>query len=168
MAFLAVSDPHAQADSASPTPIERSFSRITLGMDVRELEDAFSLTAIENPGLLPAEQLFLVRDTFAGIHEVLTTFYLGKLFRIAVTYTPGHSQHVPWDTFVEFLRRDYGEGWSFESINGQVAMWDDGETVLVLELKMIQNSPPVYILKLVDNGLYSARQESCPLRRQEA
>jgi hypothetical protein len=146
-------------------PITRSFSEITLGMSVEELKETYETKEVASSTLLPGEQLFAVDGQFTGIERVWCSFYLKKLFRIEFTYSPQYSQQIPWDRFLEFLKRDYGDGWSIESTQGDVAMWSDGNTSFVVERKAAPKSTYVYVVSIVDDSLYNARQESCPTKK---
>ncbi|MCI0527212.1 MAG: hypothetical protein L0Y56_07195, partial [Nitrospira sp.] len=93
------------------------------------------------------------------------TFYLGKLFRIEVSYTPQFSKRTPWNSFVEPVRKKYGEGLSFASPQGEVIMWYDGKTSFVLERKSGPKSRSLYEATLADDALFNARQEVCPRKK---
>ncbi len=149
-----------QATAAQET-IARSFSNLTLGMSIEELQKSYKTQEIEETALLPGERLFTVTGQFNGISKVLCTFYLGKLFRIELYYSPQYSRQVPWEQFVEFVKKGYGEGWGFESTKGPTMIWNDRKTSFILELKNSPNSSPFYIASIVDDELYNTRQESC-------
>ncbi|HLB02041.1 MAG TPA: hypothetical protein VJM77_02775 [Nitrospiria bacterium] len=150
---------------SAETTINRSFSKIALGMSIEALQAAYETKEIASSTLLPGERLFGVDGQFPDIERVWCSFYLGKLFRIEFSYSPQYSQQVPWESFVEFMKRRYGEGWSFESTQGEVVMWNDGQTSFVLERKTTPKSSSVYVVSLVDDSLYDARQESCPAKK---
>ena len=145
--------------------VSRSYSEMTLGMGVEEIEEIHAIEEVPGSKLLPGESRFRIKGEFSGINEILCTFYLGKLFRIEILYSLQYSQQLPWERFVQFLEKGHGEGWSFESPQGQVAIWDDGETSFILERKVASGSPPSYTVSILDNGLYNAREESCPERK---
>lgn len=163
MAFLAI----PQWVSAEIT-ITRSFSKITLGMSIEALQATYEIKEIASSSLLPGERFFGVDRQFPRIDRVWCTFYLGKLFRIEFSYFPQYSQEVPWEEFVEFVKKGYGDGWSFESPNGPVIMWNDGKTSFIIERKTTPRSSSVYVVSLIDDGLYNARQESCPAKKYKA
>ncbi len=159
------------ADPENGPTIIRSFSNLYLGMSIAEMEDAYPVDEIAAGSLLPGEKMFAVYARFPEINKVLATFYLGKLFRIELFYSPDYAKRVPWERFVSVVRKGYGEGWSFEAQGGPVVMWDDGETSFVLERKTVPrtSSPyPYYLASIVDGELFNARQESCPARKYEA
>lgn len=147
--------------------INRDFSEIALGTSIEDLNARHPLKEITGIELLPGERLFRAQGEFPGVERILCTFFLGKLFRIEVFYTPQYSQQIPWETFVKFLKKGYGEGWRFDSIKGQVAIWDDGETSFILERKASSGTPPAYVVKILDNDLFNAREETCPDQKLE-
>jgi hypothetical protein len=148
--------------------INRSFAKITLGMNIQELQSLYETKEIASSTLLPGERLFGIDGQFPGVSRIYCTFYLGKLFDIEVSYTPQFSRRTPWETFLEPVKKKYGEGWIFPSPQGQVAIWNDGKTSFVLEQKVGPKSPTVYVANLSDDDLYNARQESCPSRKYKA
>ena len=145
--------------------ITRAFSKIALGMSIQELQAVYETKEIASSSLLPGERLLGIDGQFPGTSRVLCTFYLGKLFHIEVSYTPQFSRRVPWETFVEPVIKKYGKGWSFQSPEGEVIIWNDGKTSFVLEQKVAPKSPSIYVANLADDELYNARQESCPSRK---
>jgi len=145
--------------------ITRSFSKITLGMSIQELQAVYETKEIASSSVLPGERLLGIDGQFPGVTRVLCTFYLGKLFHIEVSYTPQFTRRVPWKTFVDPVKKKYGEGWSFESTQGEVIIWNDGKTSFILEQKAAPKSPSIYVASLADDDLYNARQESCPSRK---
>lgn len=148
-------------------PINRSFAKITLGISIQELQSLYGTKEIASSTLLPGERLLAIDGQFPGVNRVWCTFYLGKLFRIEVSYTPQFSNRIPWKNFVEPMRKKYGEGLSFESPRGEVIMWYDGKTSFVLERKDGSQSRSIYEATLVDDELSNARQESCPRKKYE-
>jgi hypothetical protein len=154
----------AQWTSAQIT-VTRSFSRITLGMSIQELQTLYETKEIASSSLLTGERLFGIDGQFPGVARVLCTFYLGKLFQIEVSYTPQFTRRVPWESFVEPVKKKYGEGWSFQSPQGEVMIWNDGKTSFILEQKASPQSPSIYVASLADDAMYNARQESCPSRK---
>jgi len=153
---------------AADITIARSFSKMTLGMGIDDLQGNYETKEIASSSLLPGERLFRVNGQFPGINQILCTFYVGKLFRIELSYSKEYSKQVPWGNFVKFVEKGYGEGWGFETPRGPVMIWNDGETSFVLEQKIAPKSPPRYTTSIVDDDLYNARQESCPARKFEA
>lgn len=149
--------------------IKRSFSKIKLGMDLADVQDQFPTKEVPNHSQISGERRLEVQAHFSGIERVLGTFYLDKLFRIEIFYSPDYSDQVPWETLVEYVKKDYGEGWLFESTQGPAVIWNDGSTSFMLEKKPALQSPAwVYVASLVDEELFNARQESCPLRKRKA
>ncbi len=145
--------------------INRSFAKITLGISIKELQSFYETKEIAGSTLLPGERLLGIDGQFPGVNRVWCTFYLGKLFRIEVSYTPQFSKRISWKSFVEPMRKKYGEGLSFESPQGEVIMWYDGKTSFVLEQKAAPKSPSIYEATLADDELSNARQESCPRKK---
>lgn len=145
--------------------ITRSFAKITLGMSVQELQSFYETKEIASSSLLPGERLFGIDGQFPGVNRIWCTFYRGKLFRIEVSYTPQFSKRVPWEIFVEPVKKKYGGGLSFESPQGEVIMWYDGKTSFVLERKVAPKSPLIYEASLADDELSNARKESCPTKK---
>ncbi len=106
------------ADPENGPTIIRSFSNLYLGMSIAEMEDAYPVDEIAAGSLLPGEKMFAVYARFPEINKVLATFYLGKLFRIELFYSPDYAKRVPWERFVSVVRKGYGEGWSFDAQGG--------------------------------------------------
>jgi hypothetical protein len=134
-------------------------------MSIQELQALYKTKEIASSSLLPGEQLLGIDGQFPGVARVMCTFYLGKLFHIEVSYTPKFTRRTPWETFVEPIKKKYGEGWGFQSPQGEVMIWNDGKTSFILEQKISPKSPSIYVASLADDELYNARQESCPSRK---
>jgi hypothetical protein len=146
--------------SAAPT-IYRAFLSLELSMPIDTFLEAVPAEEIANRG---DEQRFRVRGDHADLTGLVATFTDERLSRIEATYSPAFSSRMSWRAFVETATRKYGSGFHLLTPDGDVEMWDDGRTTLILERRPDPGKGHVYALTLLDDAVALERSSQCPPR----
>jgi hypothetical protein len=86
------------------------------------------------------------------------------LAHIEVIYSTAYSARTAWDDFVEIATRKYGTGFHLPTPGGDVEMWDDGHTTLILERRAVTDQASAYTLTLKDDAAALQRGSRCAPR----
>ncbi len=142
-------------------PIYRGFLSLQLGMPI----DAFRQTtpAQEIPGEA-GERLFSITRVINELDGVVVAFADGRLSRIEVTYSAAYASRTPWDEFVAMAVGKYGTGFHLPTPGGEVEMWDDGRTTLILERRSVASEAHTYGLTLQDDAVALEQGGRCSPR----
>ena len=119
---------------AGATSITRVLAPFELGMPI---DDFLASVPAEEIGALGDERLFSVVGLRVNVTGIWCTFAAGRLSRIEVTHSVAYSSSVPWKAFLSGAVRDYGAGFHLPTPNGDVEMWDDGRTTLIVERRLV-------------------------------
>jgi hypothetical protein len=150
-----------QGAMAHAAPIYRGFLSLHLGMPI----DAFLETtpAQEIPGEA-GERLFSVTRVINELDGVVVAFVDHRLARVEVTYSAAYASRTTWDEFVAMAVRKYGTGFHLPTPGGEVEMWDDGRTTLILERRSLTSEGHTYGLTLQDDAIALEQGGSCAPR----
>jgi hypothetical protein len=140
--------------------IYRGFFSLELGMSVDEL---LAATPAQEVGR-GEDRVFAVAPAAADIYAVTAVFSDDRLARIEATYSAAYSGRVSWDEFVAIAVRKYGTGFHLPTPGGDVDMWDDGRTTLILERRDVTDRAHAYVLTLVDDAVALERGGRCAPR----
>lgn len=156
VSWLGVPEPTAYA-----APIYRGFLSLQLGMPI----DRFMETTptAEIPGET-GERLFAITYMPDDLNRVIVAFSDDRLSRIEVTYSATYSARTSWEEFVAMAVRKYGTGFHLPTPGGEVEMWDDGHTTLILERQAAAPEGPLYALTLQDDAVALERGDRCAPR----
>lgn len=149
--------PPARAD------IYRAFLSMELGMP---LETFVSTIPSEELDRREDERVFRVPGESVEVEGVDATFTHDRLSRIEVGYAPAFSARVPWQQFVATAERKYGSGFHLPIPRGDIEMWDDGRTTLILERRATSGLGDRYVLTLLDDAVALERSDRCAPRME--
>jgi hypothetical protein len=110
------------------------------------------------------ERVFSITDMPADLHGVVATFVDDRLSRIEVVYSEVYSSRTSWEEFVAMAVRKYGTGFHLPTPGGEVEMWDDGYTTLILERHPQSPDAQTYGLTLQDDAVALDRGDQCAPR----
>lgn len=146
---------------ATAAPIYRGFLSLQLGMPI----DTFLRTtpAQEIPGDA-GERLFSITRVINELEGVVVAFVDRRLARIEVTYSAAYTGRTSWDEFVAMAVRKYGSGFHLPTPGGDVEMWDDGHTTLILERRPAAAGGHTYALTLQDDAVALEQGGRCSPR----
>lgn len=151
------------ASSAVATPsITRSFAPFELGMPI---EQFLATVPAEEIGALGDERLFSVIGRRINVTGIWCTFTAGRLSRIEITHSVAFSSKIPWNAFLSSAIREYGAGFHLPTPNGDVEMWDDGRTTLIVERRMVTARDRAYAVTLADDAVAIERGGRCAPRK---
>jgi len=156
VAWLAV--PAATVHSA---PIYRGFLSLQLGMPV---ETFIATTPTAELRGEAGERVFSITHMPNDLEGVIVAFAEDRLSRIEVTYSAAYSARTSWEEFVAMAVRKYGTGFHLPTPGGDVQMWDDGHTTLILERRPVTADVQTYGLTLQDDAVALERGEQCAPR----
>jgi hypothetical protein len=156
VAWLTGSDAAAHA-----APIYRGFLSLQLGMPI----DAFIATTptAEIQGEA-GERVFSITQMPSDLDGVIVAFTEDRLSRIEVGYSVAYSARTSWEAFVAMAVRKYGTGFHLPTSGGEVEMWDDGRTTLILERRPVTSEVQTYRLTLQDDAVALERGGRCAPR----
>ncbi len=161
--WLVVAWAGLSASSAVATPsITRSFAPFELGMPI---EQFLAAVPAEEIGALGDERLFSVVGLRVNVTGIWCTFTAGRLSRIEVTHSVAYSLSVPWKAFLSGAIREYGTGFHLPTPNGDVEMWDDGRTTLIVERRRVTARNRAYVVTLADDAVAIERSGRCAPRK---
>lgn len=146
------------ADAAS---IYRGFYSLRLGITVEEFT---ATTPAEEVSRHRDERVFAVTRTLDDIFGTTASFVDGRLAQIEVIYSSAYSTRTSWDDFVATAVRKYGTGFHLPTPGGDVEMWDDGHTTLILERRAVTDQAHAYTLTLRDDAAALQRGSRCAPR----
>ncbi len=147
------------ASSAVATPsITRSVAPFELGMPI---EQFLATVPAEEIGALGDERLFSVVGVRVNVTGIWCTFTAGRLSRIEITHSVAFSSKIPWNAFLSSAIREYGAGFHLPTPNGDVEMWDDGRTTLIVERRMVTARDRAYAVTLADDAVAIERGGRC-------
>lgn len=138
--------------------IYRAFLSLELGMP---LETFVSTIPSEEMDRRDDERVFWVPGQSVDVEGVNATFTGDRLSRIEVVYVPAFSARVSWKQFVATAERKYGSGFHLPIQRGDVEMWDDGRTTLILERRALSGQGNRYVLILLDDAVALERSDRC-------
>jgi hypothetical protein len=147
--------------ASAPSTIYRAFLSLELGMPIDAFLETVPAEEIANRG---DEQRFRVSGDHADLTGLVATFTDERLSRIEATYSPAFSSRMSWRAFVETATRKYGTGFHLPTPGGDVEMWDDGYTTLILERRPISGKGHAYTLTLLDDAVALEHSSQCPPR----
>jgi hypothetical protein len=98
------------------------------------------------------ERLFSISRVINDLQGVVVAFVEDRLIRIEVTYSVAYATRTSWDEFVAMAVRKYGNGFHLPTPGGDVEMWDDGRTTLILERRPVASDVHTYGLTLQDDA----------------
>jgi len=108
--------------------------------------------------------VFAVTRTLDDIFGTTASFVDDRLAHIEVIYSTAYSARTAWDDFVEIATRKYGTGFHLPTPGGDVEMWDDGHTTLILERRAVTDQASAYTLTLKDDAAALQRGSRCAPR----
>ena len=108
--------------------------------------------------------MFAVTRTLDDIFGTTASFVDDRLAHIEVIYSTAYSARTAWDDFVEIATRKYGTGFHLPTPGGDVEMWDDGHTTLILERRAVTDQASAYTLTLKDDAAALQRGSRCAPR----
>jgi len=138
--------------------ITRGFPPLELGMSVEQFSKSVPAEEIAVAG---DDRIFSVTGRRATVTGFLCIFTKGRLSRIEISHSVDYSARVPWQDFLAGSTREYGTGFRLKTQSGDVAMWDDGRTTLVLERRMVTERERSYVVTLLDDAIAIERNERC-------
>ncbi len=141
--------------------IYRGFYSLQLGMTVEEFT---ATTPAEEVGRSRDERVFAVTRTLDDIFGATASFVDDRLAHIEVIYSTAYSARTAWEGFVEIATRKYGTGFHLPTPGGDVEMWDDGHTTLILERRAVTDQAYAYTLTLRDDEVALRRGSRCAPR----
>jgi hypothetical protein len=157
---LAVAIIGERSDAQSQS-IYRGFYSLQLGMTV---EDFTATTPAEEVSHDPDSRVFAVTKVPADIFGVTASFDNDRLAHIEVIYSSAYSAGTSWEDFVAVAIRKYGTGFHLPTPDGDVEMWDDGRTTLILERREVTQEAFAYTLTLQDDAVALQRGGRCAPR----
>jgi hypothetical protein len=149
---------HSVAHAAS---IYRGFFSLQLGMPI---ETFLETTPAREIAGTAGERLFTVTRVINELEGVVVAFADDRLARIEVTYSVAYSTRTSWEEFVAMAVRKYGTGFHLPTPGGDVEMWDDGHTTLILERRPFTTAADTYRLTLQDDTVALERGGRCAPR----
>ncbi|HET8760612.1 MAG TPA: hypothetical protein VFN94_06070 [Nitrospiria bacterium] len=155
---IGVSGERSAAQAAS---IYRGFYSLQLGMTVEEFAATTPATEVSRN---PQNRVFAITQVPADIYGVTASFDEDQLAHIEVIYSAAYSARTSWDDFIVIATRKYGTGFHLPTPNGDVEMWDDGRTTLILERRDVTAQAHAYTLTLVDDAVALKRGGRCSPR----
>ncbi len=144
--------------AVATTSITRSFAPFELGMPI---EQFLAAVPAEEIGALGDERLFSVVGLRVNVTGIWCTFTAGRLSRIEVTHSVAYSSSIPWKAFLSGAIREYGAGFHLPTPNGDVEMWDDGRTTLIVERRLVTARNLAYVVTIADNAVAIERSGRC-------
>jgi hypothetical protein len=146
---------------AQAASIYRGFYSLHLGMTV---EDFTATTPAEEVSRVPDSRVFAVTKVPADVFGVTASFDDDRLAHIEVIYSSAYSTSTSWEDFVAVAIRKYGTGFHLPTPDGEVEMWDDGQTTLILERREVTHQAYAYTLTLQDDAAALQRGGRCAPR----
>jgi hypothetical protein len=157
--WLAVAWVGLSASLAGAVPsIMRVLAPFELGMPI---DDFLASVPAEEIGALDDERLFSVVGLRVNVTGIWCTFTAGRLSRIEVTHSVAYSSSLPWKAFLSGAVRDYGAGFHLPTPNGDVEMWDDGRTTLIVERRLVTARDRAYVVTIADDAVAIERSGRC-------
>ncbi len=150
-----------QPSIAHAAPIYRGFLSLQLGMPI---ETFLETTPAEEIGGEAGERTFSITRVVNELEGVIVAFADDRLARIEVTYSTAYTGRTSWEAFVDMAVRKYGTGFHLSTSAGDVEMWDDGRTTLILERRPNTTDAQTYGLTLQDDGVALDRGARCAPR----
>ena len=144
--------------AVAATSIARSFAPFELGMPI---EQFLAAVPAEEIGALGDERLFSVVGLRVNVTGIWCTFTAGRLSQIEITHSVAYSSSLPWKAFLSGAIRDYGAGFHLPTPNGDVEMWDDGRTTLIVERRLVTARDRAYVVTIADNAVAIERGGRC-------
>jgi hypothetical protein len=141
--------------------IYRGFYSLQLGMSIEEL---IATTPAEEVSPSREERVFAVTRTLDDIFGTTASFVDDRLAHIEVIYSTAYSARTSWEDFVATAVRKYGTGFHLPTPGGDVEMWDDGHTTLILERRAVTDRADAYTLTLRDDAVALRRGSRCAPR----
>ena len=141
--------------------IIRGLPPLELGMSVEQFLNAVPAEEISAAGV---DRVFSVIGRRINVTGVLCKFTKGRLSRIEVSYSVDYTSRVPWKDFLAGTKREYGSGFHLNTQTGDMEMWDDGRTTLILERRMVTLRERSYVITLLDDAIALERNERCAPR----
>jgi hypothetical protein len=138
--------------------IMRVLAPFELGMPI---DDFLASVPAEEIGALDDERLFSVVGLRVNVTGIWCTFTAGRLSRIEVTHSVAYSSSLPWKAFLSGAVRDYGAGFHLPTPNGDVEMWDDGRTTLIVERRLVTARDRAYVVTIADDAVAIERSGHC-------
>jgi hypothetical protein len=145
---------------AAPS-ISRTFAPFELGMPIGEFLAAVPADEI---GAVGDARLFSVIGLRVNVTGIWCTFTQERLSRIEITFSVEYSSHTPWKEFLSSATREYGTGFHLPVPGGDVEMWDDGRTTLVLERRAVTARDLAYVVTLFDDAVAIEHGSRCAPR----
>jgi hypothetical protein len=146
---------------AAPS-ITRALAPFELGMPI---DDFLASVPAEEIGVLGDERLFSVVGLRVNATGIWCTFTAGRLSRIEVTHSVAYSSSILWKAFLSGAIREYGAGFHLPTPNGDVEMWDDGRTTLIVERRLVTARDRAYVVTIADDAVAIARGGRCAPRK---
>jgi hypothetical protein len=147
--------------AAHAAPIYRGFHSLQLGMPIETFIETTPTAEIQGE---TGERVFAITQMPHDLNGVIVAFAEDRLSRIEVTYSASYSARTSWEDFVEMAVRKYGTGFHLPTPGGEVEMWDDGRTTLILERRVLASDVPTYSLTLQDDAVALERGGRCAPR----
>lgn len=147
--------------TAHAAPIYRGFLSLQLGMPIETFIATTPTAEIQGEA---GERVFAITHMPNDLEGVIAAFAQDRLSRIEVTYSAAYSARTSWEEFVALAVRKYGSGFHLPTPGGEVEMWDDGRTTLILERHPLTPDAQTYGLTLQDDAVALERGESCAPR----
>lgn len=138
--------------------IYRGFHSLQLGMTIEEFT---ATTPAEEMSRRREERVFAVTRTLDDIFGATASFVDDRLAHIEVIYATAYSARTSWEDFVATAVRKYGTGFHLPTPGGDVEMWDDGHTTLILERRAVTDQADAYTLTLQDDAVALRRGSRC-------
>ena len=148
-------------DAAHAAPIYRAFLSLQLGMPIETFIETTPTTEIQGEA---GERVFSITHMPSNLDGVVVAFAEDRLSRIEVTYSAAYSARTSWEEFVATAVRKYGTGFHLPTPGGEVEMWDDGRTTLILERRPVTSQVQTYGLTLQDDAVALERGGRCAPR----
>ncbi len=134
---------------AAPS-ISRTFEPFELGMPIKEF---LATVPADEIGAVGDDRLFSVIGLRVNVTGIWCTFTRERLSRIEITFSVEYSSRTPWKEFLASATREYGTGFHLPVSGGDVEMWDDGRTTLVLERRPVTARDLAYVVTLFDDAV---------------
>jgi hypothetical protein len=150
-----------ERSAAEAASIYRGFYSLQLGMSV---EDFTATTPAEEVSRDPDERVFAITKVPTDVFGVTASFDNDRLAHIEVIYSSQYSSRTSWEDFVAVAIRKYGTGFHLPTPGGDVEMWDDGHTTLILERRAVTHQAVAYTLTLQDDAAALQRGSRCAPR----
>ncbi|MFZ5861880.1 MAG: hypothetical protein ACOYXR_03410 [Nitrospirota bacterium] len=150
-----------EQSAAQAASIYRGFHSLQLGMTIEEFT---ANTPAEEVSRNPASRVFAVTRVPSDIYGVTASFDGDRLAHIEVIYSSAYSARTSWQTFVDVATGKYGTGFHLPTPGGDVEMWDDGQTTLILERRAVTDEATAYTLTLQDDAAALKRNSRCAPR----